>query len=163
MWLIGSSVIAITWALGGDAWRGLLTALLGIAVGGGFIWCIRVVSGVSLGLEAMGFGDVILLGMIGAFLGWQAALLTFFLAPFCAIPLNLVLLLFRGQNQIAFGPYLAAGATLVVVFWAPLWRRSAIYFEFAPLLFGVLGLMLLGMAAMLAVWRPIRDRLHSQS
>lgn len=162
MLLVGVSVISLVWAVGGEAWQGLLTSLLGIAVGGGFIWCIRVVSGVSLGIEAMGFGDVILLGMIGAFLGWQAALLAFFLAPFCAIPLNLVMLLFRGQSQIAFGPYLAAGAALVIVFWAPLWQRAELYFRYAPLLFGVLGLMLAAMGTLLAIWRPIRERLQAR-
>jgi leader peptidase (prepilin peptidase)/N-methyltransferase len=76
--------------------------------------------------EAMGGGDVKMMGMIGAFMGWKLALLTFFLAPFFGVlgSLNAVfkiiksLLTKRAQepNYIAYGPFLIMGA-LASLFW----------------------------------------------
>ena len=60
----------------------LFSALVGMAFGMVLVWGIRLVARWVLGIEAMGFGDVTLMGMIGAFLGWQAVLLIFFAAPF---------------------------------------------------------------------------------
>ena len=62
-------------------WAGLLTALVGMAASGGLVWMVRIIGPASLGREAMGFGDVTLMAMIGAFLGWQPCLIVFFLAP----------------------------------------------------------------------------------
>ena len=58
------------------------SAWLGLIVGAGLTQFVRKTAGFVFRREAMGFGDVTLMGMIGAFMGWQAAVLTFFLAPF---------------------------------------------------------------------------------
>ena len=60
--------------LGAHPGRGCLTALVGMAAGGGMIWIVRVIGAAALRREAMGFGDVTLMSMIGAFVGWQGAL-----------------------------------------------------------------------------------------
>jgi leader peptidase (prepilin peptidase)/N-methyltransferase len=51
---------------------GLLDALGGVALGGGTLWLLAWSYERATGVEGMGFGDVKLLAMIGAFLGWQA-------------------------------------------------------------------------------------------
>jgi len=65
----------------------------------------------------MGGGDVKLLAMIGAFLGWQQALLTFFVAPFFGAVIGIVNLLAKKDHTIAYGPFLALAAILSM-FWA---------------------------------------------
>ncbi|HBT77685.1 MAG TPA: hypothetical protein DEB39_12360, partial [Planctomycetaceae bacterium] len=68
--LLGS--VFIPWAmLSGDLFRAhaLFTALIGTAVGGGLVWSVRLIAGRVLRREAMGFGDVTFMAMIGAFLG----------------------------------------------------------------------------------------------
>ena len=56
--------------------------ILGLLVGAGVTQLVRVAGTQGVRREAMGFGDVTLMGMIGAFLGWQAAILTFFAGAF---------------------------------------------------------------------------------
>ncbi len=77
--LAGSAAIAGVWWMGGPRWAGLASGLAGVVVGGGLVWIIRILGTVAMGREAMGFGDVTLMAMIGAFLGWQAAIIVFFL------------------------------------------------------------------------------------
>ncbi|MBF0569514.1 MAG: prepilin peptidase, partial [Candidatus Omnitrophica bacterium] len=63
-----------------------------------------------------GGGDVKLMAVVGAFLGWQLALLTIVLAPFIAAPVGIVEKIRTKSSAIAFGPYLAMAA-LVSLLW----------------------------------------------
>ena len=60
----------------------------------------------------MGGGDVKLMALVGAFLGWKLALLTIVLAPFLGIPFAIVEKIRTKSSAIAFGPYLAAAAVV---------------------------------------------------
>lgn len=118
-------------------WGGLAVGLLGLVVGGGLVWFVRVVGGKAFGREAMGFGDVTLLGMVGAFLGWQAAVLTFFLAAFVGLVpalvkllLNLIKYLSGGRisaadREIPFGPCLSVAAIVLLYSWPWVWTGWA--------------------------------------
>jgi prepilin signal peptidase PulO-like enzyme (type II secretory pathway) len=105
--LAGSLGIAAVWWRGNDAsWAALLTSLVGLAVGGGLVWMVRIIGAAVLRREAMGFGDVTLMAMIGAFLGWQACLLIFFLAPFAGLVIGGLKWVFHGEREIPYGPFL---------------------------------------------------------
>jgi leader peptidase (prepilin peptidase)/N-methyltransferase len=67
--------------------------------------------------ESMGTGDVKLLAMIGAFLGWQKTLLTFLLAPFFGLIIGIINLLTKKDHTIPYGPFLSLAAALSM-FWA---------------------------------------------
>ena len=68
------------------------------------IWSIRIVARYAMGREAMGFGDVTLMAMIGAFLGWQASLLTFAIAPFAALLIVAVCFILRKTTNLLSVP-----------------------------------------------------------
>jgi leader peptidase (prepilin peptidase) / N-methyltransferase len=158
MWLLGAIGIWWTWTLAGNHWHGLLSALVGLAVGGGVIWAIRIVAAVALNKEAMGFGDVTLMAMIGAFLGWQAAIVAFFLSPFAAIMIVLIRYVLTRDTYTPYGPYLCAGAMMTILFWDGVYNERLI-----PSLLMIggfllwLGIVMLAlMAVMLFVWRMIK-------
>ncbi|HEY4761909.1 MAG TPA: prepilin peptidase, partial [Thermoguttaceae bacterium] len=71
--------------------------------------------------EAMGFGDVTLMSMIGAFLGWQSCLIIFFMAPIAALAVGLLRLLLIRDREIPYGPFLCLATSVVVLYWAPIW------------------------------------------
>ena len=64
----------------------------------------------------MGWGDVKLLAMAGAFLGWQLAVVAFFIAPFFGAFFGLIKMIRRQDSAIAYGPFLAVGI-LTSLFW----------------------------------------------
>jgi len=161
--VIGVCALVAVWSWGGrDAWRGLLTALVGLAVGGGTVWAVRIVAGVAMGQEAMGFGDVTLMAMIGAFVGWQAAIAGFFLAPICAIVIVLIQFAVTRQRAVPFGPYLCIGTIIAVLSWNVVWNEAlVIYVELGAVVVWILIAALVAMGVMLIVWGRIKRALFA--
>ena len=136
------------------AWTGLWVGWKGLLVGGGMIWFIRVVGGFAFRREAMGSGDIHILGMIGAFLGWQATVLTIPLAAFVGLIPALVKLvrylvkrLTRqkvndSDRELPFGPYLSMAALILMFSWPWTWDR---WFKFYFETFSVLFWFLIGL------------------
>jgi prepilin signal peptidase PulO-like enzyme (type II secretory pathway) len=136
----------------------LLSALVGLAAGGGMIWIVRFVGTAARRREAMGFGDVMLMSMIGAFLGWQGVLLVFFLGPFFGLVGGLVQWAVHRQNELPYGPYLCLAALLVILRWPAMWNWGYDFFAMGGLLMGVLALCLVMMGCMLWIYRLARER-----
>lgn len=93
-------------------------ALTGTLVGAGLVYLVAIYAEVALKRESMGGGDVNLLAMIGAFLGWRLMLLSFFFAVASGACLSLGLIaagVLTRKDRIPFGPFLAFGA-LVALF-----------------------------------------------
>jgi leader peptidase (prepilin peptidase)/N-methyltransferase len=115
-------------------WEGFKVGLAGLIVGGVLTQVIRVGGTIALRRgEAMGFGDVTLMAMIGSFLGWQAAVLTFFIGPFFGLSHSLWKLSIwlgkklsgqkssRSDREIPFGPYLSMAALALLLSWPWFW------------------------------------------
>jgi len=156
--LLGTAGIAGAWLWGtAAAWIGLLSALVGMAASGGLVWMVRIIGRATLGREAMGFGDVTLMAMLGAFLGWQTCLVIFFLAPLAGLILGLLTLVFRREREIPYGPFLCLAALVTIIEWRYVWEAIepalAVLGGLVPL-FVVFCLVL--MAVLLGLWRLIR-------
>jgi prepilin signal peptidase PulO-like enzyme (type II secretory pathway) len=159
MWLAGMAAIALfAWQADTAHWAALLSALVGLAAGGGMIWVVRFIGTAALQREAMGFGDVMLMSMIGTFLGWQGALLVFFLGPFFGLISGLAQWVVHRQNELPYGPYLCLAACLVVVQWPALWAWSYDFFAMGGLLLAVFALCLVMMGCVLWIYRLARER-----
>ncbi len=137
--------------------HGLALSLAGIIVGGGCIWAVRIVGYWALKREAMGFGDVILMAMIGSFIGWQGTLIVFALALGWAIVIALPLWLIWRNHELPFGPYLALGTLQLLVAARHIWPWfDTRLFALGPMLVPMAVFMVVSLAGMLAVWRVVR-------
>jgi len=105
----------------------LADSFIGIIIGGGIIYATGYLFDlfyfkllkhppIQGETESMGGGDVKLLAMIGAFLGWKAALITFFVAPFFGMAVGLFNLVVKKDHLIPYGPFLSLAA-LMSIFW----------------------------------------------
>jgi len=151
MGLLGSAGIAAVWAVAGRRWDGLLAGLVGLAVGGGLVWAVRLIGAAVLRREAMGFGDVTLMAMLGAMLGWQAAVLVFFLAPLAALAVGVIVFVLHRENEIPYGPFLCLAAAGLLCTWPTLWQWASLRFGLGPLVPAMLAgcLVLLPLLLML--------------
>lgn len=100
-------------------WTNPVQSLIGILVGGGILYVFAAGYHLLTKKEGMGGGDIKLLAMIGAFLGWQGALLTLILAACTGSLIGILLIIAKGKDfkyAIPFGPFLAAGAWAALLF-----------------------------------------------
>jgi len=94
----------------------LVSSLLGILAGAGLTYLTGVLGELAFKRESMGGGDVKLMAMLGAFLGWKMAIFIFFLAPFFGTPVGIYLKFKKKTDIIPYGPFLAL-ASFVAMIW----------------------------------------------
>ncbi len=144
------------WLLAHPHWHGLIASLAGVVVGGGVVWLVRLLGSWAMGREAMGQGDVYLMMTVGAFLGWQAALVVFFLAPVCALGIVAVQWLLVSDGEIPYGPFLSLAALLVLLGWERIFPAIDTMLAFGPLL-PLVGLLMGGLlVAILGLLRGLK-------
>jgi len=104
--------------------RGVLTmatldSLLGIVIGGGLLYCVAVLFYWATKKEGMGGGDIKLLAMIGAFLGWSSTVFTILVSSLIGSIVGVGLMVVKGADSkyaIPFGPFLSMGAVIYLFF-----------------------------------------------
>ena len=97
---------------------GWLSSLLGIVLGGGVLLLIMEAYARARGFEGLGMGDVKMLAMIGAFLGWPLMLLTLVLGSLAGSVIGVGLMATRRggmKTALPFGTFLAVGALVAAV------------------------------------------------
>lgn len=111
---------------GAAAWYdGLLVSAAGLAFGFGLLWLVSWLGSLAFKKEALGFGDVKLMGAVGAFFGWQGVLGVLFISAATGSIAGVLLILAgrrRLQGRIPYGPFIAL-ASVVWLFVGPrLWN-----------------------------------------
>lgn len=94
-----------------------LSSLIGFSIGYGVLWLLSLTYFKLTGQHGMGGGDLKLLGMIGAFLGWKAVLVALFIAAISG-GIAAVGYIIAGKAKdyaVPFGPYLALGGWLMLM------------------------------------------------
>ncbi|MBA3710325.1 MAG: prepilin peptidase [Planctomycetes bacterium] len=129
LWFVGAMVppivvvpMLIAW---GDPWLqavgvGLAQAVLGSLAGWLSLYVVGLLGTAAFKRNAMGFGDVKFLAPIGCFLGPVGVLYAFFAAAIVGTVVGIPMRLFHSKREIPFGPYLAIGAAIVLIWGVPL-------------------------------------------
>jgi leader peptidase (prepilin peptidase)/N-methyltransferase len=92
---------------------------VGALIGGGLLFLLGAVWKILRGIDAMGFGDVKMMAVVGMLLGWQLALLSIFIGALLGSTIGLVFAIRKGidlQTPIPFGVFLAAGSFVSLLF-----------------------------------------------
>jgi leader peptidase (prepilin peptidase) / N-methyltransferase len=145
---IGLKQGAYAWPLWGPlpfglepwSWQlGLATGVAGMLVGTFLMRAVAALFKQGLGKEALGLGDADLMMMAGAFLGWQLVVAAFFLSVIPALFFGIIQLAVNKDNELPFGPSLAAGILGACLCWGWLGPSMQILFFFGELLVGLVA------------------------
>lgn len=115
-------VVGVILALAGIS-ISIKSSLMGLLLGGGALFAVAYIYEAITKREGMGGGDVKLLAMIGAWLGWQAVLFTLFFASLLGTIIGGTVMLIQKEGRyyaIPFGPFLALAALAYIFFGPPL-------------------------------------------
>jgi len=107
---------------------GFLGSVWGYFIGCGVVWATRILGTLAFGKEAMGLGDVHLMGAAGAVIGPVFVVVAFFVAPFFGLVWAGFQLLFRKIRQIPYGPFLSLGVFTVMILHDWILNRFCFYF-----------------------------------
>lgn len=94
----------------------MMSSITGALAGAGVIWGIGVAGKVILRKEAMGFGDVKLMALIGAVLGWKLVIFVLFFSAFLGTAYGVARMAATGDTKIPYGPFLSAAAVICLIF-----------------------------------------------
>lgn len=154
-WPFGEPNDVKAW-VGDGSLSGFLTGLAGAAAGTAILRAIGFLFKLGRGIEGMGVGDADLMMMAGAFLGWQMVVVAFFVAVAPGLLFAVIHLIVRRSQALPFGPSLALGVVLTVLYWPVLGNYVGPLFFMGKLMFGIFGggaVLLLMMAFMLWFFR----------
>jgi leader peptidase (prepilin peptidase)/N-methyltransferase len=107
-------------------------SLMGILLGGGSLFLVATLYEWIFKREGMGGGDVKLLAMIGAFLGWKAVIVTILLSSLIGSITGILIMILKGKDfkyAIPYGPFLSLGAVIALFYgeslirWYLYWNR----------------------------------------
>lgn len=96
-----------------------LNSLIGLLLGGGSLFLVATGYQWLFKREGMGGGDVKLLAMIGAFLGWKSVILTILLSSLIGSIIGIIIIVLKGKDfkyAIPFGPFLSLGAVIALFY-----------------------------------------------
>ncbi len=94
---------------------GFAGSLWGYFIGCGVVWATRIFGTLAFGKEAMGLGDVHLMGAAGAVIGPVMVVVAFFVAPFFGLAWAAFQMFFKKTRQIPYGPFLSMGIFSVMI------------------------------------------------
>ena len=95
---------------------GVLGSFYGYLIGCAIVWGTRILGTLGFGKEAMGLGDVHLMGAAGAVIGWKLVVVAFFLAPFFGLAWAIYQRISQKTRQIPYGPFLSMGILAVMIY-----------------------------------------------
>ncbi len=113
-----------------DGLQGLASSAIGVAAGSGSLWMVAVVGKMIFKKDAMGLGDVKLLGAIGAFMGWRSVIFTIVISSFLGSIVGVTLIAIgnrKWQSKIPYGPYIALAAVVWIYLGPTLWNAYMNY------------------------------------
>ncbi len=102
---------------------GVIASGIGLLTGAGSLWLVAIFGKMAFKKDAMGLGDVKLLGAIGAFMGWQGVLFTVMVSSLAGTVVGLFFIVtgrHEWQSRIPYGPYLALAAVIWII-WGMEW------------------------------------------